>query len=72
MKPYNTRSVKYWTLDIYKFQETLLGAAVIEKHHERSYRLLNDLKNHGNQILQFSYKKTFVVDLVFKKRIIGQ
>ena len=38
-----------------------------QKHLERSNRLLNDLKNHGNRIVIFS-DKTFIVDPVVNKQ----
>ena len=46
----------------------LLSAAMVLTRLEKSTRLLNDLKNHGNQIFIFSDEKTFTVDLVFNKQ----
>ena len=41
---------------------------MIQKRLERSTHLLNNIKNHGNQILVFSDEKTFTVDPVFNKQ----
>ena len=46
----------------------LLSAAMAMKRLESSACLLNDLKNHKNQILIFSNEKTFTVDPVFNKQ----
>ena len=49
-------------------KKPLLSAAMIHKRLERSTRLLNDLKSHGNRILIFSDEKTFTVDPVFNRQ----
>ena len=49
-------------------RKPLLSAAMAQKRLERSTRLLNDLKNHGNQILIFSDDKTFTIASVFNKQ----
>ena len=50
------------------FQESLLSTAMIQKRLVKSIWLLNDLKNHGNQILILSDKRTLTVDPVFNKQ----
>ena len=49
-------------------KKSLLSAAMVQKHLKRSTLLLNDLKNHGNRIVNFSDKKTFTVDRLFNKQ----
>ena len=51
-----------------RFKKPLLSAAMIQKRLDRSTRLLNDLKSHGNRILIFSDEKTFTVDPVFNRQ----
>ena len=41
---------------------------MIQKCLERRICFLNDMKNHGNQILVFSDEKRFTVDPVFNKQ----
>ena len=49
-------------------RKPLLTSAMKLKRLERSKRLLNDMKNHGNRILIFSDEKTFTVDPVVNKQ----
>ena len=49
-------------------KKPLLNLLMIQKRLERSTCLLNDLKNHGNQILIFSNEKMFTVDPACNKR----
>lgn len=46
----------------------LLTNRMREQRQERSRRLLNDLKSHGNRVLIFSDEKTFTVDPVINKQ----
>ena len=50
------------------FQKLQLITAMIHKRLERSTRLLNDLKNHGNPILICFDKKNFTEDPVFNEQ----
>ena len=49
-------------------EKPLLSRLMIQKRLERSTRLLNDMKNHGNRTLSFSDEKRFTVDPVFNKQ----
>ena len=46
----------------------LFSARIVQKRLKKSTRLLNDLKNHGNQILIFSSEKNVTVDPVIDKQ----
>ena len=49
-------------------KKPLLSHLMIQKCIEKSTRLLNDMKNHENQILIFFDQKTFMVNPVFNKQ----
>ena len=49
-------------------KKPLLNRLMIQKRLERNTHFLNDMKNHGNQILVFSNEKRFTVDPVFNKQ----
>ena len=51
-------------------RKILLCTAIVQNCLERSTRLLNDLKNHGNLILFFSKRKLSPLILFFKNRMI--
>ena len=60
-----------WGTSLRRFRIPLLSAAMVQKRLERSTRLLNDRKNHGNWIFIFSNKKISPLNLSSTNRMIG-